>query len=329
MITKFYKWMAAGTVTSLLLATLAVAPVAAQSSSGNGQSSDQSQAQGMNQGNNQSGQNQGQGSCVAFAQSMGQGMSQGNNQNGQNGNNGNNDQNGNNQNGNNGQAALGTGPGNAATPMANCWLSIGPGQKQWYKFHVGARSNKGDENNNFDNANGVDDSDAAIAELTMDTQGCIAFEIWTQERLTAAQNGVKDDDKLLGPVGAGSPEFVINKNNDNSSDNSSSNNSSSANSDKNLNRGRLLWRGGSTVREDFLLVVRNLRSDSTCSYRLSVAGPTVSFPGANNSANNAANGSNNGNNNNNGNNGGNNSSNNNSNNGSNNNGSSNGNNNNG
>jgi len=318
--------MAAGTVTSLLLATLAVAPVSAQSSSGNGQGSDQNQEQGMNQGNNQngngqnqSGQNQGQGSCAAFAQSMGQGMSQGNNQNG------------NGQNGNNGQAALGTGPGNAATPMANCWLSIGPGQKQWYKFHVGARSNKGDENNNFDNANGIDDSDAAIAQLTMDTQGCIAFEIWTQERLNAAQSGVKDDDKLLGPVGAGSPEFAINHNNDNSSDD----NSSSANSDKNLNHSRLLWRGGSTVREDFLLVVRNLRSDFACSYRLSVAGPTVSFPGANNGGNNVANGNNNGNNgsnNNNGNNGNNGSNNNGSNgdnNGSNNNGGSNSNNNNG
>ncbi|MFN8490628.1 MAG: hypothetical protein U0350_23765 [Caldilineaceae bacterium] len=313
MITKFYTWVATGTVTSLLLATLAVAPVSAQSASGNGQGSGQDQSQNQGQGMNQSqSSNQGQGSCAVFAQSLGQGMSQGNNQNGSNG-----------QTSNNSQAALGTGPGNAATPLANCWLSIGPGQKQWYKFHVGARSNKGDENNNFDNANGVDDSDAAIVQLAMDTPGCVAFEIWTLARLNApprvgsdatSEEKRKDKEVARGPVGAGSPEFAIidHANDNNRTSNSTNNNPNSASSDKNQNQARLIWRGGSTVSENFYIAVRNLRSDFACTYRLSVAGPTVSFPGANNGGNNVANGSNNGNSgNNNGNNGENNGSNNN------------------
>jgi hypothetical protein len=309
MITKFYKSLAAGTVTSLLLATLAVAPVSAQSS-GNGQGS------GQNQGQSQA-QNQGQGSCAAFAQSIGQGMNQSNSQNAQNGNNNNNGNNGNNsQNGNNGQAALGTGTGNAATPMANCWLLIGPGQKQWYKFHAGARSSTGDQDNNNNNANGVDDSDAAIVQLTMDTPGCVTFEIWTLARLNApppvssdASSEAKRKDKEIarGPVGVGSPVFAIMDTSEHSSSNNSLSNSSDNN---NQNPSVLLWRGGSTVSENFYIAVRNLRSDLTCSYRLSVAGPTVSFPGANNGGNNSANGNTNNGNNGNNNNGSNNSSNN-------------------
>jgi len=83
------------------------------------------------------------------------------------------------------QVTPGTGPSTAATPVANCFLTIEPGQKHWYKFHVGARSNKGDEENNFNNSNEVDDSDAAIVRLAMDVPGCVTFEIWTLARLNA------------------------------------------------------------------------------------------------------------------------------------------------
>jgi len=239
MITKFYKAFAAGTIASLLLATLAVAPVSAQAPSDNSQGSGQNQNQGQNQD-----------LCA--------------------------------------QAALGTGSGTAATPIANCWLSITPGQKQWYKFHVGARSNKGDENNNFDNINGVDDSDAAIVELVMDVPGCVTFEIWTLARLNAPppvgsdasrEEKRKDKEVARGPVGVGSPEFAIVKDDSSSSNNDCKNsNDSSACNDKNKNLARLLWRGGSTVSENFYIVVRNVRTDFACNYRLAVAGPTVSFP---------------------------------------------------
>ena len=258
---KFYRSLATGVVTSLLLAALTVAPVAAQSTSDNSQGLGQSQAQGQTQD-----------SCATLTQSLGQGQSTTANQN------------------SNAQAALGTGPGAAATPVTDCWVSLAPGQKQWYKFHVGARSNKGDENNDKNNANGVDDSDAAIVQLAMDTPGCVAFEIWTLARLNApprvgsdASSEAKRKDKEVarGPVGAGSPEFAIVDDNSSSSNNSNS----SSNSDKNRNLARLLWRGGSTVSENFYIVVRNLRTDAACTYRLAVAGPTVTFPGAINGTN--------------------------------------------
>jgi len=249
--TKFYRSLATGVVTSLLLAALTVAPVAAQSTSDSSQGSGQAQD-----------------SCATLTQSLGQGQST--------------------------QAALGTGPGTAATPVTDCWVSLAPGQKQWYKFHVGARSNKGDENNDKNNANGVDDSDAAIVQLAMDTPGCVTFEIWTLARLNApprvgsdASSEAKRKDKEVarGPVGTGSPEFAIVDNSGSSSSDCKNDNNSSACDDKNVNPARLIWRGGSTVSENFYLVVRNVRTDFACTYRLAVAGPTVSFPGAINGTN--------------------------------------------
>lgn len=265
--TKFYRSLATGVVTSLLLAALTVAPVAAQSTSDNSQGSGQSQAQG-----------QAQDSCATLTQSLGQGQSTAANQN------------------STSHAALGAGSGTAATPVTDCWLSIAPGQKQWYKFHVGARSNKGDENNDKNNANGVDDSDAAIVQLAMDTPGCVTFEIWTLARLNApppvgsdatSEQKRKDKEVARGPVGTGSPEFAIVDNNGStsSSNDCKNDNSSGACNDKNVNLARLIWRGGSTVSENFYLVVRNVRTDFACTYRLAVAGPTVSFPGAINGTN--------------------------------------------
>jgi len=261
MITKLYKPMATGVVISMLLAMLTVAPVSAQSSSATAQDPCATLAQNLGQVQNSN-----------TAQNSKQGSSQNSNQN------------------SNGQATLGTSPSTAATPVANCWLSIAPGQKHWYKFHVGARSNRGDENNNFNNSNGVDDSDAAIVQLAMDVPGCVTFEIWTLDRLNAPppvgsdasrEEKRKDKEIARGPVGVGSPEFAIVDTNEHSSGNSS-NNSKNANNDKNKNLSRLIWRGGSTVSENFYIVVRNVRTDFTCHYRLSVAGPTVTFPGTNN-----------------------------------------------
>jgi len=239
MITKLYKAITVGAVTSLLLATLAVVPVSAQTTSDSSQGSGQEQSQAQNP-------------CVSLA-----------------------------------QAASETTPATAATPIADCWLSIAPSQKEWYKFHVGARSNRGDEDNNFDNSNGVDDSDAAIVELVMDVPGCVTFEIWTLARLNApprvgsdASREEKQRDKEVarGPVGVGSPEFAIVKDDSSSNNDCKNSNSNSACNDKNRNLARLLWRGGSTVSENFYIVVRNVRTDFACNYRLAVAGPTVSFP---------------------------------------------------
>jgi len=248
MLTKLYKPMTTGVVISMLLAMLTVAPVSAQSSSATAQDS-----------------------CATLAQNLGQ------------------VQNSNTAQNSNGQATLGTAPSTAAIPVANCWLSITPGQKQWYKFRAGARSNRGDEENNFNNSNEVDDSDAAIVRLAMDVPGCVTFEIWTLDRLNAPppvgsdasrEEKRKDKEVARGPVGAGSPEFAIVDTNEHSSGNSS-NNSKNANNDKNKNLARLIWRGGSTVSENFYIVVRNVRTDFACNYRLAVTGPTVTFPSTN------------------------------------------------
>ena len=242
MSTKFYKSITTGVVMSLLLTLLTIAPVSARSSAST---------------------NQVQNPCAALAKNLGLGQGQ------------------------IAKAGLGTGPGTAATPISDCWLAIAPGQKQWYRFHVGARSNKGDQNNNFNNSNGVDDSDAAIAQLVMNTAGCVTFEIWTLARLNApapvsskATTEEKRQDKEVarGPVGAGSPEFAIV--NDNTENSSSNNTNDNARNDKNRDLARLIWRGGSTVPENFYIAVRNARTDFACTYRLAVAGPTVTFPGA-------------------------------------------------
>ncbi|MCX6045896.1 MAG: hypothetical protein NT075_12345 [Chloroflexi bacterium] len=246
MITKLYKAISTMTLTSLLLGTLAIAPVSAQSSSNNDQGSGQAQT------------GSGQDACASFAQSID-------------------------------QKATATGANTAATPIANCWLSIGPGQKQWYKFHAGARSSTGDEDNDKNNSNEVDDSDAAFVRLAMDVPGCVTFEVWTLDRLNAPppvgndasrEDKRKDKEIARGPVGVGSPEFAIVDDNSSNSDSKDK----STQDDKNRNLARLLWRGGSTVPENFYVAVRNVRTDFACQYRLAVTGTTVSFPGSNNAA---------------------------------------------
>jgi len=129
----------------------------------------------------------------------------------------------------------------------------------------------------------------------MDVPGCITFEIWTLARLNApppvgsdASREEKRQDKEVarGPVGVGSPEFAIvddNSSNNNSNSSCKNDKDSSACNDKNRNLGRILWRGGSTVSENFYIAARNVRTDFACNYRLAVAGPTVSFPGTTNS----------------------------------------------
>jgi len=234
MITKLYKALAAGTVISLLLATLAVAPVSAQS-----------QAQS---------QNQAQATCASFAQSLGK--------------------------------TFGTGPSTAATPT-NCFLSIGAGQKVWYTFHAAARATSSNSSNSNSNSssNNVDDSDAAVVQLAMDTPGCVAFEVWTLARLNApppvgadASSKAKKEDKAVerGPVGAGSPEFAKVATTEDTSK-TANKNTNSAVHDKNQDQARLIWRGGSTVAENFYIAVHNVRTDAACNYRLSVSGPIVSF----------------------------------------------------
>jgi len=192
--------------------------------------------QGMDQGSTQSNP------CVTTAQGGGQSMTQSSN---------------NSSSQNTSQSSMiGTGPDNAGAPL-DCWLTLNVHQSHWYKFRYGFNPDQDDT------------PDQATVRLSMDTPGCISFEVWTQDRLNAVQNGVTDDNKLLGPVGTGSPEYAAIERD--------------SSSDKNQNPAKLIWVGSQTGSTTFYVVVKNHR-DFACTYRLSISGFSVSFPSNANSS---------------------------------------------
>jgi len=238
-------------VAGLLLVTTVVAPVAAQSSTGTDQGSgqDQSQAQTQDQSQGQSTNSNQANPCLSTGQTAGQNMNQTSTD-------------------NSGQtmnqsAMIGTGTDNAGAPL-DCWLALNAHQSHWYKFRYGYNSDQDDTPNQ------------ATVKLSMDTPGCVSFEVWTQERLNAMWSGVKDDDKLVGPVGTGSPEYAAIERD--------------STSDKNQNPAKLIWVGSQTGSATFYVIVKNHR-DAACNYRLSISGFSVSFPSNANMTN--ANGANN------------------------------------
>ena len=148
---------------------------------------------------------------------------------------------------------LGSGPDTAFAPT-NCTVGIGPDQTHWYKFRYGRPLDNDDDEESVS----IQPTDAIVI-LHMNNAGCISFDIQTPGRLQAQQKADADDDIKDNPIGAGSPQFIINDDHDDGNDPAT-----------------LLWRGGSSVSETFYVVVKNDR-DAACTYRLSVTGPTVSF----------------------------------------------------
>lgn len=233
MMTKVYQAMAMILVATLLLASVVVAPVSAQSTQGTEQ--DQSQDQGQASSAPTS-------PCLTTGQSASQTM---------------------NQDGAqpatqemNQVSSIGSGTNNAGTPL-DCWLALGAHQSHWYKFRYGYNADQDDTPNQ------------ATVKLAMDTPGCVSFEVWTQERLNAVQSG-DTDDKALGPVGAGSPEYAAIERD--------------SSSNKNQNPAKLIWVGSQTGSTTFFVVVKN-RHDFACSYQLSISGFSVSFPSNANNVN--------------------------------------------
>ncbi|MFN8490627.1 MAG: hypothetical protein U0350_23760 [Caldilineaceae bacterium] len=240
-----YQLMTTTLVAGLLLVTTVVAPVAAQSSTGmdQGSSQNQAQAQNQNQAQGQSANSNQANPCLSAGQNAGQNMNQTSTD-------------------NSGQTMnqspmIGTGTDNAGAPL-DCWLALNAHQSHWYKFRYGYNSDQDDSPNQ------------ATVKLSMDTPGCVSFEVWTQERLNAAQNGVTDDDKQLGPVGTGSPEYAAIERD--------------STSDKNQNPAKLIWVGSQTGSATFYVVVKNHR-EAACNYRLSISGFSVSFPSHANTTN--------------------------------------------
>lgn len=144
---------------------------------------------------------------------------------------------------------IGTGTDNAGAPL-DCWLALDAHKSNWYKFRYGYNSDQDDSPN------------AATVRLSMETPGCIGFEVWTQDQLNKAQNASSDDDKV-GPVGSGTPEYAAIERDSSSS--------------KNQNPAKLIWVGSQEGSATFYVVVKN-HKDMACSYRLWISGFSVSFP---------------------------------------------------
>jgi hypothetical protein len=247
MVTKSYQTLVTTFVASLMLTMSVVVPASAQSTSGMDQGTSQDQSQGQNQGQNQ-GSNAQSNPCLAFGQSATQAMNQNSNNNAT-------------QNLSQdatmsaGQAStqfsgIGSGTNDAGAPL-DCWLALNAHQSHWYKFRYGYNADQDDTPNQ------------ATVKLAMDTPGCVTFEVWTQDRLNAVQSGVKDNNKLLGPVGAGTPEYAAIERD--------------SSSNKNQNPAKLIWVGSQAGSATFYVVVKD-RQDFACSYKLSISGFSVSFP---------------------------------------------------
>lgn len=144
---------------------------------------------------------------------------------------------------------IGTGTDNAGAPL-DCMLALDAHKSNWYKFRYGYNSDQDDSPN------------PATVKLSMDTPGCIGFEVWTQDQLNKAQNASSDDDKV-GPVGSGTPEYAAIERDSSSS--------------KNQNPSKLIWVGSQEGSATFYVVVKN-HKDVACSYQLSISGFSVSFP---------------------------------------------------
>jgi len=212
-----------------------VAPASAQSTSGMDQGSNQAQAQTQTQ--NQVGVQSSP--CVTSGQSASQTTDQSSNNNATE------------SVSQTSTSMIGTGPDNAGAPL-DCWLTINLHQSHWYKFRYGYNSDQDKT------------PDQVTVKLSMDNPGCVGFDVWTQERLTRTQNASSDDDdKLLGPVGAGTPEYAAIERDSSSS--------------KNQNPAKLIWVGSQRGSATFYVVVKN-HKDFACTYRLTINGFSVSFP---------------------------------------------------
>jgi len=227
-LTKLYKPLATGVITSLLVAMFIVAPVSAQTTPSTDQAAEQSadmqamQSPCLTPGQSAS-QTTSQSPDVASTQETSQTTT----------------------------SLIGTGTDNAGAPF-DCWVALNAHQSHWYKFRYGYNADQDDTPNQ------------ATVKLAMDNAGCVGFEVWTQERLTRTQNaGSDDDDKLLGPVGAGTPEYAAIERD--------------SSSNKNQNPSKLIWVGSQEASTTFYVVVKNHR-DFACAYKLSISGFSVSFP---------------------------------------------------
>lgn len=165
----------------------------------------------------------------------------------------------------------------ADAPLANT-VTIEPGVVHWYKFKY-----------SYDSSSNNEPSEATVL-LKMNAAECVGFDVETPGTLAAP--AVKDGKKRE-PIGRGSPltkkvaDFDPANAADSAEDAEDTNENGQIDEDENpyndkehgivKNEQTLVWVGSARAKETFYVVVKN-NSTAACGYRLSISGPTVSFP---------------------------------------------------
>lgn len=140
----------------------------------------------------------------------------------------------------------GTGPDDALAMSADTG-ELAPGESRWYRFKYDDGRVESD-----------DTPETAQVRLRMEEIGCMAFEIWTPRNI---QQWINNEDDWE-PVGGGTVlDYDANDGEDD---------------DGKRDESTLVWLGSSTAPETFYVIVENV-GNSSCSYSLTIQGPTVSF----------------------------------------------------
>lgn len=146
-------------------------------------------------------------------------------------------------------ATPGTGRDSAGAPLLNS-VEIPAKSSQWYKF-----------NYDYDNSDDTNEPSQAIVELHSPTIACLKFEVWSKGDLDFPR--LDDNDKPQ-PTGYGMP-LIIDREVDNDGEEITT-------TVDNL----LHWAGGGKGSTTFYVIVKNT-SEQSCTYRLKIFGPDVSF----------------------------------------------------
>lgn len=165
----------------------------------------------------------------------------------------------------------------AGAPLTNS-VTIEPSVVHWYKFKY-----------SYDSSSNNEPSEATVL-LKMNAAECVGFDVETPGTLAAP--AVKDGKKRE-PIGRGSPltkkvaDFDPANAADSAENAEDTNENGQIDEDENpyndkehgivKNEQTLVWVGSARAKETFYVVVKN-NSTAACGYRLSISGPTVSFP---------------------------------------------------
>lgn len=133
----------------------------------------------------------------------------------------------------------------AGAPLSD-WVSIGPGETQWYRFKYHSDFDPSDEKH--------DPTQALVILKAGDDSRAVNFMVQTPQTLALPK--YDEDGHVNNPLGVGSPLT------DDDGDV--------------LNWLTFLWAGSAEAKETFYVIVKN-SGTSMKTYKLSITGPDVSF----------------------------------------------------